>query len=227
MINVFIIDDEKAISEIIQFFIEDENLPMVIRGIAYDGREGEKLLVNKKPHIVFIDIQMPYFNGLSLMEKYPWHKYIIVSAFNYFEYAQEAIQLGAYDYLLKPIDKDKLIEAIERVFHSKIYKDDCVNQVISYLNDNYKKQFKIMDLAEKLGYNHSYLSRRFKEVTGMTILDKLNLIRLKLAEDLLLKTNLTIKEISNIVGFSSLKYFHKVFKDNNSITPQGFRNEIR
>lgn len=70
MIPCIIIDDERAVADLIRFFIEEDRLLLSISQIAYDGRKGETVLKTPEPHLVFVDIQMPHFSGLKLMENF-------------------------------------------------------------------------------------------------------------------------------------------------------------
>ena len=107
MIKAVIIDDEPAVATIIRHFIKEESLPIEIAGTAENGVLGVSLIKKEEPEIVFLDIQMPMMNGFEVIRECPASNYIIVTAFEQFDYAQEALRLGAKDILLKPVDSHK------------------------------------------------------------------------------------------------------------------------
>ena len=119
MLKVVIIDDEYLIRQRIKKCIEWEKVGLVISGEAANGEDAIALVDRIRPHIALVDINMPYMNGLecikAIKKKNPDIKIIILSGYNRFDYAKEAIQLGVVDYLLKPINKDELIKVINKL----------------------------------------------------------------------------------------------------------------
>lgn len=116
MINMLVVDDEYYIRLGIRNAIDWESIGVHIIGEAEDGEQGFELAMNLHPDIILLDISMPFLNGLQLLEKLSENNLdcgiIILSGFDEFEYAQTAIKNGVLDYLLKPIEKDKLMESV-------------------------------------------------------------------------------------------------------------------
>ncbi|MEK4508426.1 response regulator transcription factor [Paenibacillus sp. FSL K6-2524] len=116
--NILIVDDELAIREGIKRTIQ-KAYPQYGIYLAANPDEAVQLLRGRPIDIVLTDILMPGMTGLELMQltkaKYPNIKWVIISAYSEFEYAKEAVRLGAVDYLLKPIGKDMLLEMIVRL----------------------------------------------------------------------------------------------------------------
>lgn len=116
MIKVLIIDDEILIRTGIKTSIDWESMDMVVVGEASNGREGLEKALSLEPNIVVADVRMPVMDGLEfsrrLKEKMPHVRIIIISGFDDFKYAREALSLGVNEYLLKPIGADKLIKII-------------------------------------------------------------------------------------------------------------------
>lgn len=116
--NILIVDDELAIREGIKRTIQ-KAYPQYRIYLAANPDEAVQLLRSRPIDIVLTDILMPGMTGLELMQltkaKYPNIKWVIISAYSEFEYAKEAVRLGAVDYLLKPIGKDMLLEMIVRL----------------------------------------------------------------------------------------------------------------
>ena len=113
--KILIVDDESLARDVLVKQLNHfEYLEILTAG---SGKEELELLARELPDLVFLDICMPEMSGIAFMEQAKaLHKqfiYIILSGFNKFEYAQRTMELGAYKYLLKPIDDRKLKEAMD------------------------------------------------------------------------------------------------------------------
>lgn len=103
------------------------------------GKEGIDAIGQFKPDLVFLDIEMPGMNGFEMLEACPEHDFEIIFTTAYNEYAIQAIRHSALDYLLKPIDKDELIKALERAGERKVKKPaDRVNELLGMLSSEKK-----------------------------------------------------------------------------------------
>lgn len=225
MLRCAIIDDEKSVHKIINNIIEKDGLPLVISNSAYDGIEGKSLIQKNNFDIIFIDIQMPYLDGFDLISKYPNNNYIVVTAFDYFDYAQRALRLGVKDILLKPIDREQLAEAVNRAIGFKLTKNKVIDEVLLYIHSNFSKEITVSDLAEQNYMNSSNFSRLFKNCVGVSIIDYLRKIRINKAKDLLDSSYKSISEIALEVGYKSENLFYKDFKRIENITPSKYREK--
>ncbi|WP_028611536.1 response regulator transcription factor [Paenibacillus harenae] len=119
MFTVLIADDEPWVVYRIREMIEWERLGFTVIGEAHNGLSALEIILEKKPDVVISDIRMPGLNGIELLEQIRFHdlrsNVIMISGYSEFEYAQKALRFGAFDYLLKQIDKDKLTDALERL----------------------------------------------------------------------------------------------------------------
>ncbi|MBW5447595.1 response regulator [Cohnella sp. CFH 77786] len=118
MIKVIIADDESTVHEQLRLLIPWDELGWEIAGHAYNGDEARQLVEAFRPHLVITDIRMPLMDGLSFMK---WleqsglnAKVIVLSGYGDFEYSRSAFLLGAYDYLLKPIQEAELLMALSK-----------------------------------------------------------------------------------------------------------------
>jgi AraC family transcriptional regulator, transcriptional activator of pobA len=107
--------------------------------------------------------------------------------------------------------------------HEKI----LVQQAIVYLTEYYAHDFSVKDLANSLNISYRHLARIFKHITGVTIVQKLNDIRINEAKKLLKETDRTIREIAMVVGFQNEYYFTTIFSQNSYITPSKFRSKFK
>jgi two-component system, response regulator YesN len=110
--KVIIADDEYIIREGIRSSVEWEEFGMEVIGEAEDGEEAVELALKHQIDILLIDLNMPIMNGLDAMknlrDELPHCKMVVISGYDEFHYAQEAIRLQVEDYLLKPVNPDKL-----------------------------------------------------------------------------------------------------------------------
>lgn len=119
MYTVILVDDEPVVREGLEYIIDWEKEDFKIIGSASNGIEGLKEIEEKQPDLVITDIKMPGLNGLEMVEKAKKcngdTKFIILSGYSDFKYAQNAISLGTLHYLLKPIDETELIKILGEV----------------------------------------------------------------------------------------------------------------
>lgn len=113
MFKVAIIDDEPSVLEGLRIFIDWNKAGYEIVGEAADGKSALRLIMDKQPDLVICDIRMPGLTGLELIEQINQNmesvpKFIMLSGYNDFFYAQKALQLGAIGYMTKPLDSDEL-----------------------------------------------------------------------------------------------------------------------
>lgn len=121
-IKVFLVEDELVIRRGIKNSIEWEKAGYTFVGEAGDGELAYPMIIKEKPDILITDIRMPFMDGLELCrlvkKELPDIKILILSGYDEFEYAKEAIRLGVTEYLLKPISSGKLMETLDHVSES-------------------------------------------------------------------------------------------------------------
>ncbi|WP_163192438.1 response regulator transcription factor [Clostridium thermarum] len=125
MLKMLIADDEYLVLESLRMIISKNIKDVDIVGTASSGREAIEKALGLKPDIVFIDIHMPGIDGIEAIRQIKQVNsdtvFVILTAYEYFDYAKEALNLGVFEYLLKPINKNKLIETINNI-SAEIYK---------------------------------------------------------------------------------------------------------
>ena len=104
-------------------------------------------------------------------------------------------------------------------------KNDEIDQVQEYIAENFHQKISLDELSEFVGINKYYLIRLFKQKTGLSPIDYLIHVRLQEGERLLSQTDITISEISDMVGFHSPSHFSKTFKESNHCTPSQYRKK--
>jgi DNA-binding LytR/AlgR family response regulator len=139
MYKAIIADDEKELRTFLKSILSEIWPDLLICGEAKNGKEALELVESKKPHIAFLDIRMPGLSGMEVAKRIAAQcRIVFVTAFD--QYAVEAFEKEAVDYLLKPVSKDRLIQTVQRLknqFDSSIEPParlaEIVEQVLSKL----------------------------------------------------------------------------------------------
>ncbi len=125
-INVVIADDEKSIRDGLRKSVDWEQLNTFVIDVVSDGKQALASIIENKPDICIIDICMPELTGLEVInickQKQIETEFLILSGYNDFSYAQEAIRCGAKGYLLKPINREKLMTELYSLYSHIIHK---------------------------------------------------------------------------------------------------------
>ncbi|WP_187359428.1 response regulator transcription factor [Paraclostridium bifermentans] len=166
MYKLYLLDDEPFILEGLKYIIDWEEYGFDVVGTSSNGEDGFNFIKNEDVDLIITDIMMPKMTGLELISnlKKINHnaKFIVLSAFQEFQYAKEAISMGAENYLTKPIDEDELIQTIEEVkkkiekiklekVDTKIFKNDLILKLICNRNND-----EVLDRLKLEGVNFNY-----------------------------------------------------------------------
>lgn len=162
MIKILVVDDEKMIRDGIVMTMPWNEMGMEVVGSAGDGLKALEMIREFKPHIVLTDIRMPKLDGIELLKAgkalMPSALFVMLSGYDDFTYAQQAIKYGAVDYLLKPLSEDelkKILMKLKRDLENEI-SGYCQHLAIKKLIDKELGQFY---LAVKHGDKHNALLR--------------------------------------------------------------------
>lgn len=247
MIKVVLVEDEELIRQGMKLTMEWEKFECQVIGEAADGEEGLKIIRKLKPDIVFTDIRMPKLSGLEMIEQLKEEspaKFIILSGYDDFSYAKKAINLGAYGYLLKPIDDEEfekiLFNTVERIKEDRKhtstegtlnqqnmlqegFKDKYIAKACKIMKECLHEELTLKMVADELHISESYLGKLFKNKTSYTFLDMLTLYRIRAAIDYLEETDMKVYEISYKVGYNDSKYFSKTFQKLVGVKPKEYR----
>ncbi len=114
MITATIVDDEPYSCEALATLLERYCPDVKVLDICYSASSALKSINEKKPQILFLDIEMPNMNGFELLEKLPSIDFELIFTTSYDHYAIKAIRFSALDYLLKPVDTEELTRAVQK-----------------------------------------------------------------------------------------------------------------
>lgn len=119
MLKVLIADGEPRVGQLVKHLIHWDELGLSFVDICRDGRTALERIEQEQPEIVITDIRMPVLTGLELVqqvtERFPQTRFVVISGYRYFEYAQKALKYGVEDYLLKPIDEEELNRTLKKI----------------------------------------------------------------------------------------------------------------
>ena len=115
MIKAMIIDDERNSCEALQLLLERSCPDIEVISVAHSGGEALKKIQTLHPQLVFLDIEMPNMNGFQLLEQLSKIDFELIFTTSYDQYAIKAFKFSAIDYLLKPVDREELEKAVEKV----------------------------------------------------------------------------------------------------------------
>ena len=237
--TVLIVDDEAIERKAIRMTLESSHLPLSLTYEASSGREMLETVKNHSIDIIILDINMPGLSGLQALEMLRAEgkdtKVIISTAYDEFNFAVKALQSGAVDFLVKPVEDETLIESVkksmERLDEEKAKEEklsriedylkvnsssidlggeegypETVRQICSYIEANYDKRIGLDEIARDCSYSKFHLARLFKSVMNMTVIDYLTKIRMEKAKELLAITRDSVKVIAFRTGYSDPNY---------------------
>jgi two-component system, LytTR family, response regulator len=115
MLKAIIVDDEPYCSESLSTLLKRYCPEVEILAICNSGAAALKEITTQNPNLVFLDIEMPHMNGFELIERMPLIHFDLIFTTSYDQYAIKAIKFSALDYLLKPVDREELKKAVEKV----------------------------------------------------------------------------------------------------------------
>lgn len=222
--------------------------------VAKDGEEGLELIRQKQPDVILCDVMMPKMNGFELCYAVKTDleishiPFILLTAYHEPQNMYTGYKTGADVFLPKPFDVDallvlmynqlKLRESIKGRYNNK---QILTVQEMSFSNadENFllklnnlitehlsNSELDVHFLASNMCISRSLLFKKIKSLTGMGIIDYVNRQRIEKALLLLAGTSNSLTEISEMVGFSSLQYFRKVFKSIKGVTPSEYKKQL-
>lgn len=250
MLKILIADDESMERAMLASILEEHFGERCCLRQAENGRQAVDIAAIWDPDVVLMDIEMPGFNGIEaarrILSQRSDIKLIFVTAYGVFTYAQEAVKLGACDYILKPVQAQEVLRSVERAAgqaesHRQLealapevgelnVSGDKTNvfmtRVQKYLQRNYMLcDISLDSVSAILGINASYFSSLFKRNMGVNFVDYLTDLRMQAAKDLLEDPLRSTTEVAGLVGYENANYFARAFKKKTGLTPTEYRRQ--
>lgn len=247
--RVVVAEDEPLILDNIAKKITNMNMGFEVVGMADDGKRALELVEMLSPDVLVTDIRMPVMDGLELLKitslKHPGIKKIVISGYDDFKYAQQALKYEAMDYLLKPLKPEELLEVFDRIRISLDAQRNIIKQNImklkdnysyssveiahlveAYIRENYTQEINFDLISQNFNFNSSYLSKIFTRHIGENPSKYMISLRINKARQLLLSNReLSIKDIGELVGYPNQFYFSRIFKSIVGKSPASYREE--
>lgn len=238
-IKLLIADDEDTIRNGIAKYIQLHTDRFDKIYLAANGQEALEIIFRMKPDIMLLDVQMPLKDGIEVMQEakragiLPYT--VILSAYDEFRYCQQALRLGAREYLLKPVRSSDILQMVNHAADELFgtaengstgtteEKNSIVELAKEYVEEHYYENIMLADVAQKVGISPGYLSTLFQKQLSKGFVDYLNEIRIEHACTYLRQNSLKTYEIAYKVGFKDEKYFSKVFKKITGQSPSEYR----
>lgn len=250
MYTLLIVDDEPNILEGLRRLLDWRALSIGRIETAGNVMEVISHIVDWKPDICLVDVRigndMGYeliscLNGLGIHSNY-----VMISGYDEFEYAREAMRCGVVDYLLKPVDKAALLDVIKRIIvdklHGELPEEDeankdpvlrvdyaamspLIHKIVMMVSVEYGRRVSLKTIADRFRMNATYLGQLFIKETGVKFTEYLMRYRLYEAKEQILKTDEKIAVIAAGVGYSNMNYFYQHFHSYYHMTPSEMREK--
>lgn len=247
MYTLLIVDDEPNIQEGLQRLIDWRAFG--IEKICTAGTYSEVVsnIVDWKPDICLVDVCIGNEYGFELIRSLNdmgvETNYVMMSGYDNFSYACEALRCGALDYLLKPIAPGELESRIEKIIVEKLHgtlakeekKQDpvleknyeemspLIRKIVMMTNMEYGQDISLKSIADRFRMNSTYLGQIFIKETGIKFSEYLMKYRMYIAREKILNSDEKIAVIASDVGYSNVNYFYQHFHDLYNITPSEIR----
>ena len=242
MLTLLIVDDEVLIADGLCGMLAEAFTGRLNVICRYSAAAAAEAASEQAIDILLTDINMPNTNGLELhraiQAMYPSCRVIYLTGYSDFEYARTAIDQQAFAYILKGEGDDVVVSTVERALEgigedavhtveernaAERKDEDPIILLQDYIITHLNEDLSLNRLSEALHFHPVYLSRVFKERTGITIGDHINRMRQQRAEDLLINSHLSVLDISRKMGFATDNYFCRWFRKRTGISPQRYR----
>ena len=251
--KILIAEDEKNIAKGIETIIQTKTEQKNQFYFAENGMEALELAYSSHPDLIITDIRMFKMTGLDFIEQLRKSgvntKIIVISGYSNFDYARRACRMGVMDYLLKPIDKQRLLELVEQVWQelpqtyaaalTTLPKDivhdffnldldnadypDSLKRIINFIRRDYTQDLCLQALSEELLLHPNYISTLVNKHLHVSFNYILDYVRLEKVCEFLLFTDMTITYMAHLVGYNNERRLYHAFKKKLGYSPGTFR----
>ena len=244
MRTLMIVDDEMLIADGLRGMLAEAFRDRLNVVCCYSAATAMETAAKEPVDILLTDINMPNTTGLELhraiRELHPGCRVIYLTGYSDFDYARTALAQQAFAYILKGEGDDVVTDTIEKALE-KVNEEsetreaetpaegdhddgqDRVSLLKEFIREHLNEDLSLNRLAEVCHFHPVYLSRVFKEATGMTVGDYIHQARLEKAEEMLKNSRMTVLEISREMGFATDNYFCRWFRKRTGISPHSYR----
>ncbi len=197
-----------------------------------------------EPEILLIEMnqeETTFEKTALLKERYPNVRFIMIDQEENFENIQQAMRMGAIDYLVTPLVEEEALTSIHRAIISlnqvsllhhrneaiDMTHNETILPMIEYIHEHFSRDLNLDELANYMHLNPSYLCQLFKKEVGMTYIAYLTQYRVEQAKKRLRETPCSLADISEEVGYGDPAYFSRIFKKLAGISPNQYRQRFK
>lgn len=252
--KILLVDDEQFAIQGILDSVRWDALGIEERFTANSASQAKDILLGTPVDIMLCDIEMPFGSGIDLVS---WMREngietlcIFLTAHSDFSFAQRAVQMQCFDYILKPASPEKIEEVLLRAMeeiqrtrknteyqnYGELYvrnvigkneeqkdSEDIVENCVKYIRENISEQLSVEELAERSYISPDHLTRLFKKRFGQTVVEYIRDQRMFLASEMLENTDLSVTMISAKVGYDNYSAFITSFRKHFGVPPREYR----
>ncbi len=246
MYKVLIVEDDRTNRMFYQKLGVWQQEGFCIAAEAGNGREALDLLETQDFDVFLVDVMMPVMNGLDFLRELKRRGSsgirIIASNYNEFDYVRQGMQLGASDYLLKPVTEEALGECLQNIrqelemdrlpaLTERIFRDcgadvsaGFVQKLMAYFETH--TDINLSDISEEFKLSPDYFGRLFKRQMQENFNAFVLRYKMEYARCLLSETEDRVYEISEKLGYKTADYFTKLFREYTGMTPVQYRKNL-
>lgn len=250
MYKILLVEDDMALHYVYKRMKIWEEKGFCISDIATNGKEALKKLDVQKFDMIITDIRMPVLDGIGLLKKLSECDIdiytIILSSYDEFEYARQAMIYGAADFIVKPLKEKELSDALERAktqLAGDSQKEDLFNKIsdhiiadggkiedrtffyriLEYIMKYVTENKTMEDVALHMEFSKDYFGKLCKNKFNITFKHIQTITKMEYAGYLLCNSNIKIYELSERLGYSTPDYFSRIFTETMGMTPKKYK----
>ena len=231
-------DDEYEIRTGLANYFPWNTVGFEVAGLCSNGIEALAFIEKEFIHAVLCDVKMPVMDGLEFAEKLRHKnktvKIVFLSGYKDFEYVRQALQYNARDYILKPTQFEEITAVFKKIQHELDLENipasafqkapDTLILAIQKIVQDQLTSVTLESVSREVFLNPFYISKLFKQRTGINFADYVTECRMKRAAELLSDYLYKTYEVSEMVGYSNPKNFTRAFKKYYGVTPSDYKN---
>ncbi|MDE2027790.1 MAG: response regulator transcription factor [Candidatus Omnitrophica bacterium] len=233
--QILVVDDDAEFREELRICLDDYQVIEAPNG-------ADAMAILKKPNavdLVILDAVMPMISGMEVLRQIkklkPALAIIILTGKSSKDIAIDALRGRADDYIEKPINIPKFLEIVRSTLAAKAQKEFTrgngihakVEQAKQFIERNFDKKIMLEDVAAQICLSPKYFSRVFKEVCGQSFNEYRLSVKINRASELLKKSDYTVTEIANQLGYENLESFIRMFEKITTLSPSQYRQKNR
>ncbi|MCD7736186.1 MAG: response regulator [Lachnospiraceae bacterium] len=246
--KIIIAEDEQRTRQGLTRIIEELGEEYEVIAQASNGQSALELILAMQPDVAFVDVKMPFLDGLSVIRAVRAHglstEFIVASAYADFDFAQQSISLDVAGYLLKPVTRGEAMTVLKKVQKRLERKMDyavadsvslrnkypdahpLIRKALDIIEKCYAGKISQKELSAELGISAEYFSYLFTKNIQTNFSAFVRDYRIEQAKRLYRSGEYDRKEVPYRVGFSDAKYFNRVFREATGESPAEYLAKI-